>query len=392
MGSMGSEQQGVNVWLDCDPVFHLRLNLSHSKWQFARSVKTCSHDAFAILLSVYHPILNLLGISTVHGNSSINHTTYNATSLLTSMSATHIPVYRGSGTGLVRSAVHAPDIHGESGLEGTELLPTPAKGPVDEPAIDAMAKALFATPKGSAWIVATGALTNIAQCFQKYEGLAEHIKGVSIMGGAVGNGFTDAVLGRVDDKERIGNWSIWAEFNILVDPEAAAFVLEHDVLKTKAVLIPLDVTHQTKTTLRTMLVELLTFFAATYDRVFGISDGPPLHDPLAVAVILDGISGAEIPFYDFKDHSKRERFQVKVVTEGSHDDAQKGSETGRTIVKLLPEGEEGVKIPRGLDIKRFWEVIEDYLPVRVVQDPIDTIFAPKMPPLPDPQSMNNAVH
>ncbi|KAB8290017.1 hypothetical protein EYC80_010343 [Monilinia laxa] len=295
------------------------------------------------------------------------------------MSASHIPVYRGSGTGLVRSAVHAPDIHGESGLEGTELLPTPAKGPVDEAAIDAMAKALFATPKGSAWVVATGALTNVAQCFRKYEGLAEHIKGVSIMGGAVGNGFTDAVLGRVDDRERIGNWSIWAEFNILIDPEAAVFILEHEILKTKAVLIPLDVTHQVlatndvqdtlrngkegkaKSTLRTMLVELLTFFAATYDRVFGISDGPPLHDPLAVAVILDGIAGAEIPFYDFKDHIKRERFEVKVVTEGSHDDAQKGSDTGRTIVKLLPKGEEGIKIPRGLDIKRFWEVLEDCL-------------------------------
>ncbi|QSZ35724.1 hypothetical protein DSL72_006846 [Monilinia vaccinii-corymbosi] len=358
MGSMGSEQQKLNVWLDCDP--------GHD-------------DAFAILLSVHHPALNLLGVSTVHGNSSIDHTTYNATSLLTSMSASHIPVYRGAGAGLVRAAVHAPAIHGESGLEGTALLPTPAKGPVDEPAVDAMAKALFATPQGSAWVVATGALTNVAQCFRKYEGLAGHVKGVSIMGGAVGNGFTNAVLGRVDDKERIGNWSVWAEFNILVDPEAAAFVLEHEVLKKKAVLIPLDITHQVlatkevqdvlrsgkegkdKSTLRTMLVELLTFFAATYDRVFGISDGPPLHDPLAVAVILDGVLGAEIPFYDFKDGGKRERFEVKVVTEGSHDDALQGSDTGRTMVKLLPEGEDGVKIPRGLDIERFWAVVEDCL-------------------------------
>jgi uridine nucleosidase len=199
------------------------------------------------------------------------------------------------------------------------------------------------------------------------------------MGGAVGNGFTNAVLGRVDDKERIGNWSIWAEFNILVDPEAAAFIFEHEVLKMKAVLIPLDITHQVlatkevqgmlmsgkegkdKSMLRTMLVELLNFFAATYDRVFGMSDGPPLHDPLAVAVILDGIVGAEIPFYDFKDEGERERFEVKVVTKGSHEDAQKGSETGRTIAKLLPDGEEGVKIPRGLDINRFWGVVEDCL-------------------------------
>ncbi|ESZ90833.1 hypothetical protein SBOR_8778 [Sclerotinia borealis F-4128] len=357
MGSISSPQK-INVWLDCDP--------GHD-------------DAFAILLCTQHPNLHLLGLSTVHGNSSITHTTYNATSLLTSMSSTHIPVYRGAGTGLVRPAVHAPAIHGESGLEGTSLLPTPTCSALSEPAIDAMATALFATPAGSAWLVATGALTNIAACFAKYEGLAEHVRGVSIMGGAIGNGFTGAVMGVVGDRERIGNWSVWAEFNILVDPEAAAFIFEHEVLRGKTTLIPLDVTHQVLATrelmdvlrgekegvsgsaLRIMLVELLGFFAATYDRVFGMSEGPPLHDPLAVAVILDGIVGAEIPFYDHKDGGKRERFEVKVVTEGSHDDAQNGSETGRTIVRLLPDGEEGVKIPRGLDIKRFWEVVEDCL-------------------------------
>jgi len=111
--------------------------------------------------------------------------------------------------------------------------------------------------------------------------------------------------------------------------------------------------------LRTMLVELLTFFAATYAEVFDLTEGPPLHDPLAVAVILDGITSEEIPFYDFVEGQERkERYEVKVVTEGSHLDAQKGAETGRTVAKLLPEGEEGVKIPRGLDVKRFWDVLE----------------------------------
>ncbi|KAM3084801.1 Uridine nucleosidase 1 [Clarireedia jacksonii] len=355
---MGSQEPKIDMWLDCDP--------GHD-------------DVFAIIFAAYHPSINLLGISTVHGNSSIDHTTYNATSVLTAMSATHIPVYRGAGKGLVRPGVHAPSIHGESGLEGTDLLPKPAVGPVDEPAIDAMAKALFATPPNTAWVVATGAYTNVAQCFQKYDKLAAHIKGVSMMGGAIGNEFTNAVLGRVDHKERIGNWSVWAEFNVLVDPEAARFILDHEILKKKAVLIPLDITHlvlgtkevqemllkgknrDSKSTLRTMLVELLMFFAATYDRVFGISEGPPLHDPLAVAVVLDGIVGEEIPFYDFKDDGKRERYEVNVVTEGSHRDAQEGAETGRTIVKLLPPGEEGVKIPRSLDIKRFWAILEDCL-------------------------------
>lgn len=202
------------------------------------------------------------------------------------------------------------------------------------------------------------------------------------MGGAIGNGFTSAPMGKVDDKSRIGNWSQWAEFNILVDPEAAAFLFQHPVLNKKSTLIPLDVTHlvlatqdvqdmllfgkggegreKGPSTLRKMLVELLTFFAKTYADVFGLVEGPPLHDPLAVATILDGISGVEIPFYDTKD-GKRERYAVEIITEGTHDEALAGAQTGRTVAKLLSEGEYGVKIPRGLDVNRFWDVLEDCL-------------------------------
>jgi uridine nucleosidase len=260
-------------------------------------------------------------------------------------------------------------------------LPVPTVVPKTEPAIDAMASALFKTSPGTAWLIATGALTNIAQLFTKYPDLAPHIKGLSIMGGAVGSSFTSAPLGTVTEKARIGNWSPWAEFNILIDPEAADQIFSNPVLASKAVLIPLDLTHlvlATKevqehllngkegsagtTTLRTMLVELLAFFAKTYADVFGLTEGPPLHDPLAVAVVLDGVAGQQIPFYDFAGgldgERRRERFKVRVVTEGSHEDAKNGAQTGRTIVTLLPDGEEGVKIPRGLDIPRFWDVLE----------------------------------
>ncbi|KAK0108906.1 Uridine nucleosidase 1 [Cadophora gregata f. sp. sojae] len=284
------------------------------------------------------------------------------------------------------------DPDGESGLDGTNLLPTPLVPPQTTPFLPSIAIALLATPPGTAWIVATGALTNIAFLFQSYPDLATHIAGLSIMGGAIGSSFTDAPMGRVSEKERIGNWSYWAEFNILVDPEASAFLLEHPILSKKTTLIPLDVTHlvlatgevqhmlhygkgkegdlgvgnKECSTLRRMLVELLTFFAKTYADVFGITAGPPLHDPLAVAAILDGIPGVEIPFYEYipnstEKKSKRERYAVKVITEGTHEDALAGAQTGRTVVTLLAEGEEGVKIPRGLDVKRFWDVLEDCL-------------------------------
>ena len=244
-----------------------------------------------------------------------------------------------------------------------------------------MSRTILATPKGTAWIIGTGALTNIAMLFQGHPEVASHIKGLSLMGGAIGDKFTSAPMGKVDDRERIGNWSAWAEFNILVDPEAASYLFSHKVLNKKMVMIPLDVTHSVLATgevqqlllhgrherrvtpLRTMLVELLMFFARTYADVFGIVEGPPLHDPLAVAVVLDGIVGVQIPFYDFNDgeEGRRERYEVSVVTEGSHEDAQFGAETGRTVVKLLPAGEEGVKIPRGLDVQRFWTVLEECL-------------------------------
>lgn len=236
-----------------------------------------------------------------------------------------------------------------------------------------MATALLSTPPQTAWVVATGALTNVAIAFEKYPTLAAHVKGVSIMGGAVGEGFTAAQMGMVDGVPRIGNWSVHAEFNILIDPEAAQYLLSHPILKTKTTLIPLDVSHLVlatpsvqslllhsksgngETKLRRMLVELLTFFADTYADVFGIVEGPPLHDPVALAVVLDEVEGLEF------NYRGGERFEVSVVTEGSHADALEGAETGKTVVRLLPAGEEGVRIPRGLDVARFWNVVEEAL-------------------------------
>ena len=101
-----------------------------------------------------------------------------------------------------------------------------------------------------------------------------------------------------------------------------------------------------------------------FSEKFGITEGPPLHDPLAVAAILTGTEH-EIPFYDYdpkkpEGADRRERFSVEVVTEGTLEDArERGTQTGRTIVKLLPPGSEGVRIPRGLDIPLFWKVIEE---------------------------------
>lgn len=181
--------------------------------------------------------------------------------------------------------MHAPDVHGESGLDGTDLLPVPKTEPSSVPAIDAMAAALKAQPEDTAWIVATGSTTNVGALFRKHPELVSHIKGLSIMGGSIGDNFSNAPLGKVDGKERIGNITPHAEFNILIDPEAAHEIFSNKELAGKTTLIPLDLTHQVlatpdirdlilygkerqgkepKSTLRLMLIELLYFFAKTY--------------------------------------------------------------------------------------------------------------------------------
>ncbi|KAI0890526.1 Inosine/uridine-preferring nucleoside hydrolase [Annulohypoxylon maeteangense] len=370
----------VPLWLDCDP--------GHD-------------DAFAILLAAHHPGIKLLGISTVHGNASLDKTTRNALSVLAAIGKhDSIAVYPGAARGLVRPAVHATEIHGASGLDGTTLLPPPppdrlatCTSPTHPSAITAMASALRDAAPGTVWIAATGALTNVAALFAENPDLVAKVKGLTVMGGSVGDGFTDAVMGVVDGKPRIGNYTQWAEFNVLIDPEAAAAVFHNPVLAAKTTLIPLDLTHLVLATkevqelllygpptergregrpregrgrsdLRVMLVELLNFFAGTYRDKFGITEGPPLHDPLTVAAILTGTE-YEIPFYDYdarkpEGADRKERFSVEVVTEGTLEDAQeRGTQTGRTIVKLLPPGSEGVRIPRGLDIPLFWKVIEE---------------------------------
>lgn len=80
-----------------------------------------------------------------------------------------------------------------------------------------MRNALLAQPKGTPWVVATGTLTNVALLFATFPEVAEHIQGLSIMGGAVGEGFTDAPMSKLPGAEsRIGNVTPWAEFNFYV--------------------------------------------------------------------------------------------------------------------------------------------------------------------------------
>ena len=271
---------------------------------------------------------------------------------------------------------------GKSGLDGTTHLPEPAANAVEKPnAVLAMRHALLSEPKETVWLVSTGTLTNIALLFAIFPEVVGHIKGLSIMGGAIGGGFTNAPLGTVKGEgERFGNTTAWAEFNIYCDPEAAQAIFSNAELAAKTTLIPLDLTHQvlgtkevqsrvlhaaTLKNIGQLFYDILMFFAHTYDEIYGLSEGPPLHDPIAVAVLLDDQSDSN-PLFDDKE---KERWHVKVETNGSHGASKiEGFQLGRTTVKKVAHGENGVRIPKKLDVKRFWNTIEGCL--RLAQDAV----------------------
>ncbi|KAJ5384666.1 hypothetical protein N7517_002577 [Penicillium concentricum] len=356
-----NQDRPIPLWLDCDP--------GHD-------------DVFAILIAAHHPSLELLGISTIHGNASLEKTTANAGSVLEAIGKPDIPVYPGSNKPFSRPALHAPDIHGESGLDGTDLLPKATRPPItDKNAILAMRDALLAQPKGTPWVVATGTLTNVALLFATFPEVVEHIQGLNIMGGAIGEGFTDAPMSRLaGEKSRIGNVTPWAEFNIYCDPESSESIFSNPILASKTTMIGLDLTHQVlasqaiqtrilhgsihsteePTILRQILHALLTFFATTYEKAFGLTTGPPLHDPIAVAVILSTLNPAFAKTHPDQalafDDKGGERFAVSIVTDGQHGkDASTTGQLGRSIA--TPVEGPGVAIPRGVDLDAFWNII-----------------------------------
>ncbi|KAJ6119493.1 hypothetical protein N7523_003773 [Penicillium sp. IBT 18751x] len=318
------------VWLDCDP--------GHD-------------DAFAILIAAHHPSLNLLGITTVHGNASLENTTNNAGSILEAIGRPEVPVYPGSRKPFSRPALYAPDIH--------------------------------AQPKGTSWVVATGTLTNVALLFATFPEVAEHIQGLSIMGGAIGDGFTDAPMSNLPgEKSRIGNTTPWAEFNFYCDPEAAESIFSNSIVAPKTTIAALDLTHQVfaskevqnrilygardtskePTVVRRILHALLIFFSGTYEEVFGLTAGPPLHDPLAVAVVLSNLNPTFAKAHPDQtihfDDKGGERFALSIVTDGKHGtDVSATGQLGRSIA--APLDGPGVAIPRGVDLEAFWILISD---------------------------------
>ena len=231
-------------------------------------------DAIAILLALASPELELVGVTTVAGNQTLDKTTRNALVTLEVGGRPDIPVAAGADAPLSRELRTAAHVHGETGLDGPEL-PEPSVEPVAENAADFLAELI----EPGVVLVPTAPLTNIALLFERHPEVRERIDRIVWMGGAIGE----------------GNVTPAAEFNAFVDPEAAAAVFACGIPIT---MIGLDVTHKALFTrahaeqLREagragrFVAELSDFFQRFHERSYGF-EGSPIHDAMAVAHVID---------------------------------------------------------------------------------------------------------
>ncbi|MGE8207152.1 nucleoside hydrolase [Heyndrickxia sp. NPDC080065] len=291
-------------------------------------------DAIAILLAAGNPNIELVGITTVAGNAEIEKTTNNALKVCEIASIYDIPVLKGSGQPLVRKRETAPDIHGDSGMDGP-VLPEPSKTSEEEHAVDFIIRKLLESD-GDITLVPTGPLTNIAMAMRREPAILAKIQEVVIMGGGT-----------------FGNWTPAAEFNIFVDAEAAKVVFESGVPIT---MMGLDLTHQALATEEVceriaaidnpaakFVSDLLVFFRKTYLEVFGF-EHPPVHDVCCVAYCID------------PSVVEAKKLRVDVETKGE-------LTYGMTLVDVhgVTGLEPNVNVAMKLDHTKFWDMVVEAL-------------------------------
>jgi pyrimidine-specific ribonucleoside hydrolase len=235
-------------------------------------------DAMALLLALASPEVEVVGVTTVAGNTTLENTTANALRILELAGRGDIPVAAGADRPLLRVPVVASSVHGETGLDGPDL-PPPAGAPVAAHAVDFLAERLTAGAR-PVTLVPTGPLTNVALLLARHPGVAGRIERIVLMGGAIAE----------------GNVTPAAEFNIWADPEAAARVFESGIDMT---MVGLDVTHRAlmlpehADRLRAsgrvgeVVAELWDFYQRHHTRVYDFP-GTPVHDALALAHVVRG--------------------------------------------------------------------------------------------------------
>ena len=232
-------------------------------------------DAIAILLALASPEVELVGVTTVCGNQTLDKTTANALRVLELAGRGDVPVHAGADAPIVRARDVAAHVHGESGLDGPDL-PPPANAARSQHAVDYLAEQFRRQTKPV--LVATGPLTNIGLLFATHPDARPDR--IVLMGGSIGE----------------GNRTPAAEFNIWADPEAAQRVFREGLDTT---MVGLDVTHRALITdahtermrgagrVGKVVAELMDFYARFHKRRYTDLDGSPMHDPVCIAHLID---------------------------------------------------------------------------------------------------------
>lgn len=287
-------------------------------------------DALALLLAVGSPELEILGVTTVAGNTVLEKTSANARRVLEYVGRGEIPVYAGASKPIARPLSTAEHVHGSDGLGDTGI---PAPHEPTRPGAARFIAETVRTHPGEVAIIATGPLTNLALAFILYPGTARLVKNVVIMGGA----YHLTPYGR-------GNVTPLSEFNIYTDPEAADIVFNSG---TPLTCVGLDVTtnpsakmdrkrYAEMNTLKSRRAELASAIARYQVERFGEVE---VHDPMAVAAAL-----------------KPEFFQIveMKVQVLRNNDASRGA----TVAVKPREGERGnARICVDVDGEEFWRLL-----------------------------------
>lgn len=290
-------------------------------------------DVLAMMLLIKSRRFDILGITTVAGNSTIENATRNAVFTLDLLKSRQIPIFSGSAKPLKRELVQAV-VHGKSGLDGVDTSKT--KFTLTNDAHTQIIKIVRSNPYNIT-LLTLGPLTNLARAFLTDPLLPPLIKEVVIMGGAI---------------DVCGNKNRVAEFNMFVDPEAADIVFKSNV---KKVLIPLDpcnniILHQSDfenlkgSALYLPIRKMMDKFIEGIEKYEGVS-GALVYDPIAAYYLLNN-SAFQYLFMD-----------IVVETKGDYT-------SGMTIVEKRITAEKLynvnviVKVDRNKFISEFTKIIK----------------------------------
>lgn len=291
-------------------------------------------DAVAIMLAAKSPKIDLLGITVVAGNQTLENTERNARNIVQCLGI-DVPVYAGCAQPMVREQITAGDIHGSTGLDGP-VFKTLTRKLEEEHAVSYIIRTLMESD-GDITMVTTGPMTNLAMAIRMEPRILSKIKQIVLMGGAYANGNTTPA----------------AEFNIIADGEAAYVCFTSGVPIT---MIGLDVTRQVlcypaviermqrvDNVASRLFVDLMGFFCKTQKEMYGW-EGAPLHDPITIAYLIDP-SVLEV---------KPMNVQIDIRSTQSY---------GRTncdlfgYLKLPPTANVAI----GIHVEKFWDIIEEGL-------------------------------